>query len=135
MGHQMNELGSKDLKRYWRIFMWVAVVFFLLKIIAIFLSFMAKSQVFLPLLGSLGGSITATANLFALAITYYFLVMKNSGKIWLLLPVATFLLMCVLAYIYAIFFPEQVIGFALGLSVPIIFAGAIISFDKPLLKA
>lgn len=131
----MNELASEDLKRYWRIFMWVAVVFFSLEFIVIFLSFMAKSPVFLSLLGSLGGSVSATANLVALAITYYFLVVRNSRKLWLFLPVATFLLMCVLAYIYAIFFPEQVIGFALGLSVPIIFAGAIISFDKPLLKA
>lgn len=131
----MNDLAKKDMHGYWRIFMVVAGVFFSLKLFLILLAYLTNSRWFLPLIGGLSGSGSATVNLLGISFAYYVVVMKGGRKLALLLPVATFLIMCLLAYIYAMFMPELVIEFALGLSIPILFASAIVSFDKPVFKA
>jgi hypothetical protein len=130
----MNNQAQKDLEGYWRIFIKVAAVFLSLKFILIALAYFLSSSWLSPLVGALFGASFAMANLLALSWAYYRVIIKKAKKTIIFLPVVTFLFMCFMAYIYAMFLPDQVIGFAMGLSVPIIFA-SFISLNSNELKA
>ena len=85
---------------------------------------------FKPLLGAFLGVLLATLNAFALGYAYFALVLKKTARRVILWPVTTFLLMCVAALILALHYSEFVLGFAFGLTAPLIFGTVIIFFGS-----
>lgn len=73
------------------------------------------------IIGTILGSLEAFINLFLLGISIYMLMIKNSSRLFLILPIAGFIGMCLSAYFCSYNFLEGILGFAVGLSFPIIF--------------
>lgn len=80
-----------------------------------------------PLVGGLCGVTAATINLFAIGYAFFVVAIIKGKKIAILWPVLSFIAMCVVAYLFAILAPSMILGFALGLTVPLLF-GAVIVF-------
>lgn len=80
-----------------------------------------------PLMGGFCGVIVATLNLLAIGYAFYVMAIKKGRKAVLVLPALSFIAMCVLAYVFANFVPSMILGYALGLTTPVLF-GAVVVF-------
>lgn len=129
----IHEQAHRDINGYIRKTLWSAGVLFLLVMIALFCVFwFKKTEAIKPLLGGLLGSFLATVNLFAIGYAFYAIVIKK-GKRWVvLMPLLSFLGMCAIAFILAVYVPDYILGFAIGLTAPVFLgAGVIFSSRRP----
>jgi hypothetical protein len=74
-----------------------------------------------PLMGALLGVICATVNVFAIGYAFYVIAIKHGHKRVIGFPLASFIAMCGVAFICAKFWPGLLFGFAVGLTVPLLF--------------
>jgi hypothetical protein len=123
----INESSMTDLMGYRRVVLSASTIVLLVIGIFAVLAWYAD-WVFLlkPLAGAFLGSMMASLNVLALAYAFFALAIKKSPRRVILWPVASFLLMCGTALLLALRQPDYILGFALGLTTPLIF-GAIIA--------
>lgn len=96
------------------------ILFF--QIILLFISFFYDNNwLRYQIIGTIFGSTEAFINLFLLGISMYMLMIKNSSRLMMILPIAGFIGMCLSAFFFSYNFLEGILGFAVGLSFPIIF--------------
>jgi hypothetical protein len=117
---------EKEVLGHMRTCVYSAVALLSLLLVFALWAYLANSSWFLPIWGAFFGSFSASVNLLAIAWAFYVLVIKKGRRRILFWPVLTFLCLCILAYIYATHLPEQALGFAFGLTVPVILGGAIV---------
>ena len=129
----MDEQARQDLFRYRRLTLVSAFTTHLVLLGLILFAHMAKIEQFESfLIGSLMGVFFASLNVFALGYAFYQVAVKKAARIYLLLPALTFLSMCFLTYLMAVYFLDGALGFALGLTVPVLFTAIIIvATSKP----
>jgi hypothetical protein len=77
--------------------------------------------------GMLLGSSLANLNIFILSISMYELLIKQSGPLALSFPVLFFLFVTIIALVLAFYLPGLLLGFACGLTSPIIL-GVLIAY-------
>ncbi len=127
----MNEQSLKDLNNYRRISIRTSLVMVGLLLTATMLAWWwGLLWLLKPLLGAVVGSVLASLNMFALAYAFLVLVINNGSRWVLLWPIILFLSMCAAALVIALYQPDLLLGFALGLSTPLMI-GAMITLDKP----
>lgn len=127
----MNETSKQDLRNYINQTLKSAgVLLTLLATLVLYAYCFGDSRLIDPLFGGIIGVMIATTNLFAIGYAFYILAIKKGNRWALLWPIGSFLAMCALAYGFAIFWPRLIVGFALGLTTPVIFGGVLVFMDK-----
>lgn len=126
-----NQQVRRDVKALGRRTLWVAISvhLFLLVLIPFVGHFFPPLQK--PLIGVVSGAFVATINLFAIGYAAHGVLVLSQSRAIVIWPIITFLLMCVMAYVFAIQPTNLSIGFAFGLSVPIVLA-VLVLFVCPL---
>lgn len=81
------------------------------------------------IIGGFIGSTLAVINVFTLGIAAYALFIKKSSRLFILGPFVSFNVLVLGALITVVFHPQSTLGFALGLSSPLILAAAIAFFE------
>jgi|SRR5579871_4437613 len=105
---------------------WSAALFVVL-LLAIIVAWALKLAVVMALLvGGLIGATLATINLFALGYAFYVVAIKKGSRWTILCPVSTFIFMAFIVFAGARLKPDYLLGFAAGLTVPVLFATAVI---------
>ncbi len=123
----INESSMIDLMSYRRVVLSSSAVILLALGTLLALSFYSEWLHFQkPLAGAFIGSFLASLNVLALGYAFFKLVLKKSPRKVVLWPVATFLSLCGVALFMALTEQDYLLGFALGLTTPLIF-GAIIA--------
>jgi hypothetical protein len=123
----INEQSKKDLVGYIQKTLWSSVI--LLSLILVVMAMAAFSHLYEmmdALLGALLGIVLTTANLFSLGYAFFVIAINNGRKMMVLWPLATFLIMSGAALVLSIYFPAYLLGFALGLTAPVVFGVAIV---------
>jgi phosphate/sulfate permease len=127
----MNELAKKDLIFYKKNFFYSSFI-----ILVVILSLFLISIYFGPrsltksLLGGLIGSFIAMANIFLLSFSFYKVAIKKSSPLIILWPTLSFLFMVLLSYCFSVYNSEYLLGFAMGLTSPLIL-GLVLAFKAP----
>lgn len=123
----INENSMTDLINYRRI-VFISSIFILFIIgVSLFLSWYLKAFFLLkPLGGAFIGSFLASINVLALGYAFFVIAIKKSSRKALLWPLSTFFIMCGSALFLALNQQDYLLGFALGLTTPLIF-GTIIA--------
>lgn len=129
----MNEEARIDIASYVKRTLWSAGILF-----AIIIGGLITATIFehtdlsKQLVGGLIGAMLATANIFALGYAFYGLAIAKARRWIIVWPVSTFLGMCSIAFILVYYFPAHILGFALGLTAPVVFGSAIVfAASKP----
>ncbi|OPZ24235.1 MAG: hypothetical protein BWZ03_00254 [bacterium ADurb.BinA186] len=123
----INEDSMTDLMSYRRIVLTASI--FILFIIGASLCLCWYFKAFFllkPLGGAFIGAFLASVNVLALGYAFFVIAIKKSSRKVLLWPVSTFLTMCGIALCLALNQQDYLLGFALGLTTPLIF-GTIIA--------
>lgn len=124
---------ERDVRAYLKRSAWSAAIMLVINLIALMIAWLvdnASLQLFLA--GLFCGIALSSINLLMLGLAYFRLAIKHTSKAAILWPLASFLVMCVGAFIFAFYFKAMILGFALGLTGPV-FIGAVIIFfqSKP----
>lgn len=116
----INESPELTILRYKHIILRSSLIIGFFLIIVFFISYIfgAKESVNFTG-GALLGSIFALLNVFALGYASYEFLIKKSSGLYVFWPIGTFLLLTLSALILAIFYEKALLGFALGLTVPL----------------
>lgn len=123
----MNENAQQDLTRYKNITLWSSLILVSGLLALLGLAYVLDWVVVIhPLWGALLGTLCASVNIFALAYAFYALAIQNKPRRVVLWPIATFILMCILSFFLATGYDDYILGFALGLTAPLLFGAAII---------
>jgi hypothetical protein len=130
MNQMMNESVERDLKHYKKTTLWSSALLFgiLISLVGLAWAF-GYSTLISPLMGSLMGTFFSTVNLFALGYAFDAIVVKKMARWAILWPLSTFLVMALLGFLLAAYGPDYILGFALGLTAPVLF-GAVIVFGS-----
>jgi hypothetical protein len=124
----MSDQVKKDLISYMRRIIQSGMVLISLFVCALLCAWIFKMNLLIgPLFGALMGALFATINLFALGYAFYGLYIRQAKRWLILWPLSSFTTMCVAAFVLAIYFYEYIFGFALGLTVPVLFGMVIVS--------
>lgn len=128
----MSNETKSDLKNYGRWTIWSASILLAMLVIFLVIAFLFKKTVLMStIVGAMIGVMVSTVNLFSLGYAFFKLVIARKSRKWVVLwPFFTFIFMCVLAYIFAVYFEALILGFALGLTVPVIFGSVIVFLSK-----
>lgn len=129
----MNEQAQIDLKSYIKKTIWSSGTVIALLVAALIGSMIMQKNHLMPhLIGGLLGAFLASINIFALGYAFYALVIAKARRWVILWPLFSFLLMCLIAFVLVSYFPSHSLGFALGLTTPIIFGSVIaVGASKP----
>ena len=113
-----------DLENYKKVALRAALFMF---VILLILAFLTRSSV---LIGVLIGSSLASINVFVLAIAAYNFLIKKINITALSWPLGFFLILCGVGFYLAINFPNLALGFAVGLTSPLVLASIIAYQEK-----
>lgn len=116
----MNNVLTHEFQFYRRCFVKAIFIFVVISLLLLTIGYFLSFGFFI-------GGLASFANLSALAFAYLRIVVQKKPLITLLWPLATFLFMCGAAGIIALKFSGLLLGFALGLTTPLIF-GILVSF-------
>lgn len=127
----MNEAAEQDLKRYKNTTLIASASLLTLLFsglaCACVLDFSSLTK---PLLGAILGTLLASLNLFALGYAFYVVAIKGGHRWVILFPLATFVLMAASGFMLSLYRMEYILGFALGLTAPVLFAAVIVFGGK-----
>ncbi|MCA9507560.1 MAG: hypothetical protein KC505_03955 [Myxococcales bacterium] len=119
----MNENSLADIAIYRKTVLLTTLVVLILLSTAIFFCWYLNFYFLIKtLIGAMLGTLLASINVFALAYAFYFVAVKKSSKTVVLWPLLTFLILCGAALFLALNHNDYLLGFALGLCSPLIFA-------------
>jgi hypothetical protein len=124
----MNDQTRQELKHYVRKTLWASSIIILLIVISGVLAYIFQRHNLAQMIfGAFLGAVLSSVNLFALGYAFWALVLAKKSRWALLWPVISFLGMSFFAFILAIYFGVLVLGFAFGLSMPVIIAALVIT--------
>jgi len=124
----MNDEAKRELQQYVRKTLWSSLIVISSIIMASVTAYLMKRNALAQMIfGAVLGSLLSSANLFALGYAFWALVIEKKTKWALLYPLLSFFAMSFSAFILAIYFKPQIIGFALGLSMPVIIGALVIA--------
>lgn len=126
----MNDLAQKDLRHYKKIFIYTSLSILSLLLMSLCFTWLFNfDYLFKPLCGGFIGCLVALVNVALLAIGFYGVAIKQS-RLLVLGPMLSFIAMILLTGIFSIYYQEYLLGFALGLTSPLMI-GLILIIKKP----
>ena len=123
----MNEAVRDDLRAYSRTTLWsMGLLLLAVLLSAIVASALHCSAVVDFLIGGFVGIVGASVNVFVLGYAFLVIAIKKGKKITVLWPIIMLGAMGAAAFVLSIYFPACLLGFAFGLTAPLLCAAQLL---------